>query len=119
MSYFKPEETACPCCGKTVKPTSQIMTYANHVRGLLRKPLTITSGFRCIKHNRTLSNSSDTSKHPLGKALDISTKNLNGADIYIMIQEAIKMRLRFGMYEHHIHVDHSRGEKVVCWRGEY
>lgn len=95
------------------------MTYANHIRRLIGKPLTITSGFRCWKHNQTLSNSSDGSKHPLGTALDISTANLNGIDKYIMIREAIKMRLRFGIYKHHIHVDYSLGEDMVCWRGEY
>jgi len=119
MSYFKPEETACPCCGAVVLQTSPIMSFANHVRRLLGKSLTITSGFRCLSYNRTLPNSSDKSKHIQGVALDISTENLSGVDKYVMIREAIKMGLRFGIYKSHIHVDYSSGEKKVCWWGEY
>ncbi len=119
MTYFKPQETACPCCGESIKPSHPIMTFANHARRILGKPLTITSGYRCPSHNASLPNSSSTSRHTQGTALDISTENLDGVDKYKFIREAQKLGLRIGVYQAHIHVDYSPGDLKVFWLGKY
>lgn len=63
------DELECRCgCGKTVKPEFREML--NEARELAGVPFTVTSGMRCLEHNRKIG-SRDTSTHPKGLAADI------------------------------------------------
>lgn len=119
MKYFKPEETACPCCGKTIALGHPIWIAVDTIRRRVGKPFKITSGFRCEAYNKTLKNSSPKSKHVEGCAMDISTENLDGYDKYILVKEAMTFKLRIGIYAKHIHVDYSPTEPSALWYGNY
>lgn len=63
------DELECRCgCGKTVKPEFREML--NEARELAGVPFTVTSGMRCLEHNRRIG-SRDTSTHVKGLAADI------------------------------------------------
>ncbi len=51
------------------------------MRAYFGKPITITSGLRCKKHNAEVSGSSSTSKHMEGKAADIYIAGVDKAKI--------------------------------------
>ncbi len=73
LQYFKITEFDCPCGRKECDATPIDMETALKLDGLRRElglPIQITSGSRCLFHNRSLE-SKDTSQHVLGRAIDI------------------------------------------------
>lgn len=61
----------CPCCGQgadIVKP--ELITILNRVQTDYGRPFTITSGYRCGKHNRKVGGAPN-SPHMAGEAGDI------------------------------------------------
>jgi hypothetical protein len=76
--YFKDSELACKCCGAC--PIDDNARFAlNKMREELG-PLYVTSGYRCIPHNKR-SGGVLKSWHTKGKAFDLVSKNLRPADI--------------------------------------
>lgn len=73
LTYFSLTEFACTCGRKECDAKPIDMETALKLDGLRREfglPITITSGSRCLFHNRALK-SKDTSQHLLGRAIDI------------------------------------------------
>jgi zinc D-Ala-D-Ala carboxypeptidase len=64
------DELMCKCgkCNQTVKP--EFRELLNKARALANVPFNVTSGMRCLKHNRNIE-SRDTSTHIKGLAADI------------------------------------------------
>lgn len=93
--HFKQSEFACKCgCGfkdedlKVVEILENIRAYFGH------KPVIITSGCRCVKHNNKVGGIKG-SAHTLGKAADfyikgVSTQNLLNHCMRLMEQGKIK-----------------------------
>lgn len=68
--HFSEKEMICPCgCGKV--HVDQFLIYLlEKARKLLGRPIIITSGYRCAKHNAVV-DGKPNSAHLTGKAVDI------------------------------------------------
>lgn len=69
--YFKPAELQCKCCG-VYHMDDEFVQMLDALREKLAMPLTITSGYRCPKHNVNVSKTGPTGPHTTGKAADVS-----------------------------------------------
>jgi len=70
---FNRSEFACrgsDCCGGAAPVHPRLVTGLQHIRDMLDMPLVITSGFRCITHNRAVGGQPH-SYHTLAMAADV------------------------------------------------
>lgn len=75
MKWFKEEEFRCRCCGQLpsgAKANIEALVEAvlDPARERLGKPLTVTSGYRCPKHNLAVGGVVN-SQHMKGEAADL------------------------------------------------
>ena len=73
VKNFEPQEFKCPCGKCTGYPTYMRVNELKLIQAIRThygKPMTITSGLRCKAYNNSLANSSPTSAHLKGKAVD-------------------------------------------------
>jgi uncharacterized protein YcbK (DUF882 family) len=119
LKYFTEKETACKCgCGLFISEDTYIMMAIDKIRGDVGKPLYIKSGARCQTHN-TAEGGADNSFHMRCKAVDVSTVNLNSKDLYILIDKAMLLGLRWWLYPRHIHLDRPGNGSKKCGYGVY
>lgn len=67
---FNLQEFECNHCN-SVKLSSTLVTLLQALRDELRRPIVITSGYRCTLHNRAVGGA-ERSMHLLGMAVDIA-----------------------------------------------
>ena len=109
MKYFKEEEFACPCCGEN-KTKQILMLTIDQLRDAVGQPLTISSGFRCPKHNEAVGGKSD-SAHLKGLAVDIVCENSHLR--FLLVKHALKLGfVRIGAAHKFLHLDMA-GEKPI------
>ena len=105
--HFNRAEFACKgetCCGHSAPISTDLITRLEDFRDTIGGPLRITSGFRCINHNRDIG-SYPGSQHPKGLAADIAA---DGRDVDTMFVVA-KIIFNFvKVYPWGIHVDVRR-----------
>lgn len=70
--HFTTAEFACHHCGKVVVEP-ELVRRLEVLRGILGRPITIVSGYRCAVHNRAVGGARG-SKHVLGQAADLQTR---------------------------------------------
>ena len=70
---FRVKEFACKDGSDVVKIDTELVRYLQRIRNWAGAPVTISSGYRTVSHNRNIGGSA-TSKHCLGKAADIYVK---------------------------------------------
>ena len=123
MRYFQPEEFDCKCSkcrtnneGRGAEMMDdyflQMLDDARHKSGV---PFRITSGYRCIAHNRSISGSVKDSAHTKGLAADIacSDSRTRGYIIGALFEAGFN---RIGIHEHFIHVDDDPSKDAdVVW----
>ena len=85
FEYFKREEFKCQCGGKycngyPAEMSSKLIDILEKLRAYFGKPITITSGLRCSKHNAAVGGVSN-SMHQYGKAADIYIPGVDKAKI--------------------------------------
>lgn len=73
IKYFNSNEFKCPCCGKS-DISMALVRRLDMAREIAGVPFRITSGVRCIKHNREVGGVPN-SAHLRGLAADIFTPN--------------------------------------------
>jgi len=95
-------EYRCPCCGAIPYDTEslahqELFEAYETIRSTLNRPLRITSGFRCPKHNADIGGE-PLSVHLFGLALDIDAKDID--EIYSLVTTVNLMapNLRMGVY---------------------
>lgn len=76
MKWFKDEEMRCWCCGELppfvrANIEALVREVLDPAREKLGKAVTVTSGYRCQKHNRAVGGSVN-SQHLYGEAADIT-----------------------------------------------
>ena len=102
---FTSEEFACKCgCGYDT-PNPELIRMLQDARDLYGKPMHITSGCRCIKHNRNVGGAANSAHIP-GMAADIATPT--GADRYLMIKALLASgfnRIGINFKKRFIHAD--------------
>ena len=83
--HFKKSEFKCQCGGKycngyPAQVSEKLLTILEGLRKYFGKPITITSGLRCSKHNKAVGGVSN-SQHQYGKAADIYISGVDKAKI--------------------------------------
>ena len=114
MKHFKPYEFDCSCgCGKGYKDMNpDFLTKLDEARGYAEVPFTLTSGFRCSKHNKEVGGSK-TSSHLKGLAVDIFCPS--SSDRFEILQGLMVagfQRLGFGAT--FIHTDLDKDKTQCC-----
>lgn len=98
---FYLSEFQCPCCCRVILH-SDLLKYLVKLRRLIREPIYINSGYRCITENTKVGGVKG-SYHLLGMAADITVKNTSMEDLSIMAKSAGFKGI--GLYRTFIHVD--------------
>lgn len=117
---FDVSEFACHgngCC-TTVLIDEQLAQYVQMIRDHFGKPITISSGYRCEKHNKSVGGAT-ASRHAKGQAADIVVKGVAPAEV-AKYAESIGIK-GIGLYEtnkdgHFVHID-TRTSKAF-WYGQ-
>lgn len=102
---FDSSEFACKCgCGYDT-PNPELIRMLQAARDLYGKPMRITSGCRCIKHNRNVGGTAN-SAHISGMAVDIATPT--GTTRYLIIESLMAAgfkRIGINFKKSFIHAD--------------
>lgn len=78
--YFKDSEFTCKCgCGTNLQKDG-IKRIADEIREHFGRPAIISSGTRCIKHNKEVGGVAG-SYHTTGNAIDIIVPGVSGSDV--------------------------------------
>jgi len=112
MSEERSPRFACPCCGVNwVDPRLEWMIGL--IEDAIEHKLTITSGFRCKKHNKEVGGS-ETSSHLTGLAADISCKysRLRFMIVGAALQIGFK-RIGIGKTFIHLDIDRKKDPQVI------
>ena len=109
--HFKDTEFRCPCCkkgGSLVNP--KLVAKLEILRTLIGdKPINITSGYRCSKHNKEVGGIAD-SQHLKNNAVDFYVKNMKPYDVYYYANKVF-WDGGVGIYKTHIHVDVGKKQR--------
>jgi zinc D-Ala-D-Ala carboxypeptidase len=102
---FDSSEFTCKCgCGYDT-PNPELIRMLQAARDLYGRPMRITSGCRCIKHNRNVGGASN-SAHLSGKAVDIATPT--GESRYLIIESLMAAgfkRIGINFKQRFVHAD--------------
>ena len=116
---FDKKEFVCRgkgCCDHKGQVVPELVAALQELRDRINKPIHITSGFRCPKHNAFVGGDPH-SQHMLGKAADIQVV---GMDTNLLAIEALNIeafkRGGIGLYGGWVHVD-VRGDGPARWEG--
>ncbi len=69
LRHFKVSEFACNHCGEL--PQDKLMLLVDQIRHDFGKPIVVTSGKRCLIHNKAIGGAK-SSRHVVGDACDLS-----------------------------------------------
>jgi uncharacterized protein YcbK (DUF882 family) len=99
------EKGICSCNQNTVD--AELITILEIVSKHFGQRVHVNSGNRCLKYNRTLPGSNDTSQHLLSKAADIRVENVLPVIVYNFLTIRFPRRYGFGLYvkDRFVHVD--------------
>lgn len=111
---FIRSDFACPCCDRC-EMSPLLITRLQALRDILKRPLKVNSGFRCVAHNLKV-DGRPKSKHLEGLAVDISTAGwLPDEKLRLFgLAEALEFG-GFGCYPIFVHLDVREGAKAR-WR---
>ncbi len=103
--HFKRSEFACKCgeC-RHIAVDYELVNVLENVRSRFDQPVTITSGYRCTKHNAAVGGAR-TSMHLTGKAADIQVKNVSPRDIQMYLKHEYPGKYGIGSYSSFTHID--------------
>lgn len=80
IKYFKPQEFQCRCCG-VEEMDLEFVRLLDLIRMDMGKPLVVSSGYRCPKHNSAVSTTGGEGPHTTGKAADIVIAGPDALDL--------------------------------------
>lgn len=116
--HFSLAELACKCgCGGESKPeilanVARVALMLERVRVAIgNKPIRITSGYRCPKHNKA-EGGKPQSLHLTGRAADIQVDGLTPAQVQAIVIKAVPEAHGIGRHARFTHLD-VRGFRVV------
>jgi len=112
-------EYACKCgnCVTSIEDINSNLVYQlQKLRSAFGLPIQIASGYRCEEHNEKIGGAK-RSQHVMGRAVDISTKNLSAADKYRLIQLIFRTGTftGVGIGGGKLHVDVRPTDTPILW----
>ena len=112
---FIDHEFKCPCCSK-VNMNSNLLYQLQKLRDSFGYPLKINSGYRCIAHNLSIGGAKN-SQHLVGKAVDISTTGMTGAQKHQLLTLILRLGTfkGVGIASTFIHVDTRDAVTPIMW----
>ena len=111
-THFTDREMDCRCgCQKTVAP--ELLVRIEALRALIDKPLSVTSGARCEKHNRAIGGALH-SWHLQGLAVDISCVDSDLRCEIIHLAALLGFN-GIGIAKTFIHLDLRPVDNGQCW----
>ena len=116
VRHFKMREFACPCCGAAPMLPAFIGAL-DRLRHEVDRPLTISSGYRCARHNEAVGGAPH-SLHRDGLAADVAVPRGDGVLRWLIVANATRQALSVGVYGRHIHLDDRPGPAVL-FHGSY
>ncbi|MGL6084735.1 MAG: D-Ala-D-Ala carboxypeptidase family metallohydrolase [Enterobacterales bacterium] len=112
--YFKRKEFACKCGCGTSTVDAELLKVITDVREYFKRPVIITSGHRCSKHNANVGGAK-ASIHMTGKAADIKVSEFAPRTVADYLEEKYPGKYGIGRYGNFTHID-VRDTKSR-WRG--
>lgn len=86
--YFKDSEFTCQCgCGLNLQKNG-IKRIADEIREHFGRPAIISSGTRCVKHNREVGGVAG-SYHTTGNAIDIIVSGVSGSEVLAYTKQIV------------------------------
>ena len=113
--HFKVREFACSDGSDAVFVSPTLADILENVRVHYGRPVTITSGYRTVSYNKTVSGSAAASQHCNGLAADIKVKGVAPADVADYAETLLPGTGGIGRYSTFTHID-VRADKAR-WRG--
>lgn len=118
---FSRSEFACKgtnCCGHSAPVHPELISALQDLRDQLNLPLSITSGFRCNRHNESVGGAVQ-SFHTLGMAADVSCPDGMTAEDLAQAAETIPAFQQggIGIYPSWVHLD-VRTTGKARWRND-
>ena len=111
--HFNRSEFECQCgCGFNTVDVETIAILED-VRQHFMKPIQITSGCRCAKHNRSIGGAKK-SKHIFGNAVDFQVASTDPETVYNYIDSKCPNIYGLGLYSSWVHFDPRAGR--ARWR---
>lgn len=109
IKHFKRAEFVCKCGGRycngdTAEMNPELVRLADRVREHFNKPIRVTSGIRCPKHNAN-SGGVANSRHLSGKAMDFSVEGFTASMVLAYVQTLPGIRYSYAIDSHHVHMD--------------
>ena len=98
--YFSTDEMKCPCCGEC-KMDEHFMEMLDSLRKGVGKPLVVTSGYRCPKHDTEIGGEGN---HTQGQAVDLRCESSDLRYSIIGFVMALGFK-RIGIAKTFIHLD--------------
>ena len=116
---FNRSEFACKgedCCGHSAPVHPDLIEALQALRDRIGKPLSITSGFRCNRHNQAIGGE-DHSFHTLGMAADVACPDGISPGQLAALAEGIDLFREggIGIYPSWVHLDVRKNGKAR-WR---
>lgn len=112
IKYFKKSEFTCKCgCGET--PMNKDFVFRlDSLRERLGEQMVVTSGYRCLEHNKAVGGSPN-SQHLKGRAADVAVDN--GLMRYRVVNLATLLLFPgIGVAKNFVHID-SRSDVAAMW----
>ena len=118
---FSRSEFACKgtnCCGHSAPIQPELISALQALRDQLNLPLSITSGFRCNRHNESVGGAT-RSFHTLGMAADVACPDGMTAEDLAQAAETIPAFQQggIGIYPSWVHLD-VRTTGKARWRND-
>lgn len=108
IQYFTEKEFVCPCgkCGGLpARPVEKLIRIADRVRAQAGRPAHVTSGVRCVAHNAELENSSPTSRHLKGWAMDFWIDGMTSTQLDALVGSQIGVAYHYKINDRCVHMD--------------
>lgn len=87
-----------------------IVNCLQPIRDLIKKPMIITSGYRCKEVNKLIGGA-ENSQHLKGQAVDFKIQGMKPAEIVSIIKESgIEYDQLINEYDSWVHVSYSKGK---------
>lgn len=111
---FRVKEFACKDGSDPIFISPELVELLQKIRDHFGRPVTITSGFRTAKHNKT-EKGATYSQHLYGTAADIKVTGIKPVEVAAYAETLLSNTGGIGIYSTFVHVDVR--EKKARWQG--